>query len=210
MQTTYFAYGTQEMNYLKQVDSRMKRLIEELGFVERRVFPDLFQALVFAIIGQQISVPASYAILDRLQSQMEVVPEVIQEKTIAELQACGLSRTKAEVIKRVADHMVEQSLQLEQLKQCSDAEVIEQLTAIKGLGLWSAQMILIHCLERPNVMSFKDIAIKRGLCKLYELEELTWELFEYYRSLFDPYNTVASIYLWKYSAKDTPKIDLGS
>ncbi len=210
MQTTYFAYGTQEMNYLKQVDSRMKRLIEELGFVERRVFPDLFQALVFAIIGQQISVPASYAILDRLQSQMEVVPEVIQGKTIAELQACGLSRIKAEVIKRVADHMVEQSLQLEQLKQCSDTEVIEQLTAIKGLGLWSAQMILIHCLERPNVMSFKDIAIKRGLCKLYELEELTWELFEYYRSLFDPYNTVASIYLWKYSAKDTPKIDLGS
>ncbi len=210
MQTTYFAYGTQEMNYLKQVDSRMKRLIEELGFVERRVFPDLFQALVFAIIGQQISVPASYAILDRLQSQMEVVPEVIQGKTIVELQACGLSRIKAEVIKRVADHMVEQSLQLEQLKQCSDTEVIEQLTAIKGLGLWSAQMILIHCLERPNVMSFKDIAIKRGLCKLYELEELTWELFEYYRSLFDPYNTVASIYLWKYSAKDTPKIDLGS
>lgn len=210
MQTTYFAYGEQEMNYLKQVDSRMKRLIEELGFVERRVFPDLFQALVFAIIGQQISVPASYAILDRLQSQMEVVPEVIQETTIAELQACGLSRTKAEVIKRVADHMVEQSLQLEQLKQCSDAEVIEQLTAIKGLGLWSAQMILIHCLERPNVMSFKDIAIKRGLCKLYEFEELTWEQFEYYRSLFDPYNTVASIYLWKYSAKDMPKIDLGS
>lgn len=210
IQTTYFAYGNQEMNYLKRADSRMKRLIEELGFVERRVFPDLFQALVFAIIGQQISVPASYAILDRLQSQMEVVPEVIHEKTIAELQACGLSRTKAEVIKRVAHHMTEHSLRLEQLQQCSDAEVIEQLTAIKGLGLWSAQMILIHCLERPNVISFKDIAIKRGLCKLYELEELTWEHFEYYQSLFDPYNSVASIYLWKYSAKDTPKIDLGS
>lgn len=207
IKTKYFSYGEREITHLKQVDERMKRVIEQLGFVKRMVIPDLFQSLVFAIIGQQISVPASYAILDRLQSQMDVSAEVIHSKTIEELQDCGLSRTKAEATKRIADYMLKQEISKEELQQLADGEVIAKLTAIKGIGPWSAEMILIHCLERPNVISFKDIAIKRGLCKLYQLDELSYEMFDQFRKQFDPYNSVASIYLWKYSAKDIPAID---
>lgn len=74
-----------------------------------------------------------------------------------------------------------------------------KLSKLKGVGEWTAEMPLIHSLERPDILSYKDLGIRRGLIKLYSLEELSKEEFETYRKRYSPYNTVASLYLWKIS-----------
>ncbi len=75
--------------------------------------------------------------------------------------------------------------------------MVEILTSLKGVGVWTAEMLLIFSLERADVLSWGDFAIKRSIMKLYNLDSLSKEQFETYRKLFSPYNTVASLYLWE-------------
>lgn len=74
--------------------------------------------------------------------------------------------------------------------------------SIKGIGEWTAEMILIHSLERPDLLSYKDLGIRRGIMRLHGLEELSKKEFETYRKRYSPYGTVASIYLWEISARE--------
>lgn len=90
-------------------------------------------------------------------------------------------------------------IRLEELNRLSDAEVIKQLMSLKGVGKWTAEMLLIHAMERPDVVSWGDIAIRRGMMKLYGLQDLTKEQFDTYRLRYSPYGSVASIYLWTLS-----------
>jgi len=78
-----------------------------------------------------------------------------------------------------------------------DSEVIAKLSALRGVGVWTAEMLLIFSLQRSDVLSWGDLAIKKGIMKLYGLESLSREQFEEYRRLFSPYNSVASLYLWE-------------
>ena len=92
-------------------------------------------------------------------------------------------------------------LNLPALYELSDDEVIQQLSTLNGVGRWTAEMLLIHCMERPDVISWGDIAIRRGMMRLYGLDNLTKDQFEQYRRGYAPCGSVASIYLWKLSAE---------
>ena len=103
------------------------------------------------------------------------------------------------MITTLSKKVVQGSICLSDLWNLSDQEVIRRLTAIKGIGLWTAQMLLINCMERPNVVSWGDVAIRRGMEKLYGFPKLTRDQFEICKNRYSPYGSVASIYLWKIS-----------
>lgn len=108
----------------------------------------------------------------------------------------GMSLRKAEYIKDFADRIVGGEFDLQAVEQMSDAEAITALSSLKGIGKWTAEMILLFCLQRPDILSYDDLAIQRGLRMLYHHRKITRELFNKYQKRYSPYGSTAAIYLW--------------
>lgn len=196
-----FGYGEKEMDYLCKKDKRLGEVINRLGFIERAVIPDLFEALVNSIAGQQISSKALETVWGRITERLSpITPEHFCEISDEEIRACGLSARKAGYIKSAAQRFADGSLNAEELKSLPDEELIKRLTELDGIGKWSAEMLMLFSLERMDVLSGGDFGIKRGLRMLYHHREITPELFERYRKRYSPYGSVASVYLWAISA----------
>lgn len=203
----FFTYGTEEMEYLTARDPKLGQAIARIGVIKRTVEPDLFQSLVRAIVGQQISGKAQAAIWGRMLERFSpLTPEKLASVPMEDLQSCGTSLRKAEYIKDIARAVLEGEVDLEALKTMSDAEVCAELTKLKGIGPWTAEMLLIFTLERPDVVSFGDLAIQRGMRMLYRHRRITPELFRKYRRRYSPYGTVASLYLWAISGGALPEL----
>jgi len=97
--------------------------------------------------------------------------------------------------------VVEGQLCLASVPELPDRQVIERLTLLRGIGVWTAEMILLFSMQRPDVLSWDDLAIRRGMMKLYELDKLDRATFECYRALYSPHGSVASLYLWRIAAE---------
>ncbi|MDF2673031.1 MAG: DNA-3-methyladenine glycosidase [Clostridiales bacterium] len=202
VKTKFFNYGDIEVSHLKNVDNLLGAVIDSLGRVERTVIPDLFAALVFAIIGQLISAKASHTIWERMQNRFgDIIPINIAGQSVDDIQASGITVKKAIYIKNAAVNVMNGSFDLNVLHTLSDDEVIKQLSSLDGVGKWTAEMLLINSMERPDVISFGDIAILRGMRKLYGLPKISKEQFDIFKTRYSPYGSVASIYLWEYSFK---------
>lgn len=198
--TKFFEYGQAEIDYLGSVDPVLGAAMARMGKVERVIIPDLFTALIYAIVGQLISVKAVRTIWTRMQAQFgEITPQQLAIHTADKMQGCGMTMKKALCIHHISNLVVQGDLKLEELYGLSDQEVILKLMNLKGIGKWTAEMMLINCMERPDVVSWGDIAIRRGMMKLYGLDTLTKEQFEQYRLAYSPLGSVASIYLWEIS-----------
>ena len=87
-----------------------------------------------------------------------------------------------------------------------DEEVIRVLSSLKGIGVWTAEMILLFCLQRPDIFSYDDLAIQRGLRMVYHHRQVSRELFEKYRRRYSPYGSVASLYLWAVAGGAVPEL----
>ncbi len=192
-----FKYGQEEIDYLKNRDKILGKAMDEIGIIQREVIPDLFIAIIRNIVGQQISIKAATTVWNRIQQHFtEITPETIMKATVEEIQQCGMSARKASYIKGVAQAIVQGDLNLSELHDLSDSEVIKRLSSLKGIGVWAAEMLLIFSMQRPDVVSWGDLGIRRGMMTLYSLEELTKEQFEECRKRYSPYGSVASLYLW--------------
>lgn len=193
----YFEYGDNEINYLKSKDRALGVAIDKIGHINREVDIDLFSSVVHHIIGQQISTTAQATIWKRMNEALdEITVETICGTDINKLQRFGMTFKKAEYIKDFADRVQSGELNIEELNNKSDEEVIAELSALKGIGMWTAEMIMIFCMQRPDVMSYGDLAIHRGLRMLYHHRNVDKIKFEKYRRRYSPYGTVASLYLW--------------
>ncbi|WP_405175902.1 DNA-3-methyladenine glycosylase 2 family protein [Paenibacillus sp. FSL H8-0261] len=198
--TKIFEYGQAEIDYLGSVDPVLGAAMARMGKVERVIIPDLFTALIYAIVGQLISVKAVRTIWTRMQAQFEeITPQQLAIHTADEIQGCGMTMKKAVCIHDISKLIADGEFKLEELYGLSDQEVIQRLMKLKGIGMWTAEMMLINCMERPDVVSWGDIAIRRGMMKLYGLDTLTKKQFEQYRLKYSPHGSVASIYLWEIS-----------
>ncbi|MGI6585525.1 MAG: DNA-3-methyladenine glycosylase family protein [Lutisporaceae bacterium] len=197
-----FKYGQREIEYLKSRDKKLAAAIDRIGMIEREVIPDPFTALVSSIVGQQISSKAADTVWNRLEALLETItPESIAKTEISEIQACGMSARKAGYIKGAAEAALSGQVDFNALHTLSDEEIIIKLSSLRGVGIWTAEMLLIFSLCRPDVVSFKDLAICRGMMNLYGLKELPKEKFERYRKRYSPYGSVASLYLWALSVE---------
>ena len=195
-----FQYGTPEIEYLRKQDRRLGTAIDEIGMIERKVTPDIFTALIASVASQQISAKAAETVRGRMEERFVcITPDTIASATLEEIQQCGMSMKKAGYIKGIGDAIAEGSLDLDGLHELSDDEVIARLTALNGVGVWTAEMLLIFSMERPDVVSWGDLAIRRGMMRLYGKEAIHRATFDRYRKRYSPYGSVASLYLWEFS-----------
>ena len=205
MNRLYFQYGDKETGYLKKKDKVFGEVIEKIGHIEREVDSDLFSSVIHHIIGQQISTKAQATIWRRMKEQFgEVTAESIVAADISELQSFGMTFRKAEYIKDFAEKVQSKAFDLEGISRLPDNEAIKMLAALKGIGVWTAEMILLFCLQRPDIFSFDDLAIQRGLRMVYHHRKIDRKLFEKYRRRFSPYCSVASLYLWAVAGGAVP------
>ena len=193
----YFDYGAREVDYLKARDRVLGEVIDQVGHVEREVDPDLFSAVVHHIVGQQISTKAQATIWARMRERLgEVNARTVAAAGTAALQSVGISLRKAEYIQDFVGKVNSGAFDLQRVAALPDSEAIKALVALKGVGVWTAEMILLFCLQRPDIFSFDDLAIQRGLRMVYRHRKIDRKLFEKYRRRFSPYGSVASLYLW--------------
>ena len=203
----YFEYGDKETDYLRQKDKRLAEVIDRVEHIHRAVDGDLFSSVVHHIIGQQISTRAQQTVWRRMQERFgEVTAEAIESAMPEELQSLGMTFRKAEYIKDFCRRITSGDFDLQAVSQMSDAEAIAVLSSLKGIGVWTAEMILLFCLQRPDVLSYGDLAIQRGLRMVYHHREVTPQLFEKYRRRFSPYGSVASLYLWAVAGGAIPEM----
>lgn len=193
----FFEYGETETEYLKSKDSRLAEVVEKVGHIDRAVDSDLFSSVVHHIIGQQISTKAQQTIWQRMNDTFgEVTAETIGNASIDELQSLGMTFRKAEYIKDFSLKIINGEFDLDAVGNISDEDAITALVALKGIGVWTAEMILLFCLQRPNIFSYDDLAIQRGMRMVYHHRKIDRKLFEKYRRRLSPYCSVASLYFW--------------
>ena len=203
----YFAYGETEVSYLRRKDKRLCAVIDQIGHIDRAVDTDLFSSVIHHIIGQQISMKAQATIWQRMQDALGAVSaETILAAGVPELQSLGMTFRKAEYITDFAEKVHTGAFDLEGIWQKSDEEAIRELSSLKGIGVWTAEMILLFCMQRQDVLSCDDLAIQRGLRMVYHHRKIDRGLFEKYRRRFSPYGSVASLYLWAVSGGAIPEL----
>ena len=206
--TRYFEYNDEAVHYLRTKDAKLAAAIDAVGPVKREVIPELFPAVVHSIVGQQISSVAHATVWKRVCEQLgEVTPRAVFDASIEDLQSCGISFRKAEYIKDFAVKVHSGEFDLAAVEHMDDAEAINALSSLKGIGEWTAEMLLLFCLNRMDVFSFGDLGIQRGMRMVYHHREITRERFERYRRRFSPYGSVASLYFWAISKMDVPGYD---
>lgn len=192
-----FPIEAETLAFLGRKDKRLGTLMSRFGPIRRYAEPDLFAALVHSIVAQQISGKAAQSISDRL---LEAAGSLTAERLLSleppALRGCGLSGRKASYIRRLAEAVLSGGLDLEALRHVPDGEVIRRLAGLDGIGVWTAEMLLIFSLRRPDVLSWGDFGIRRGMALLYGDRELTRERFERRRRRYAPWGSVASLYLW--------------
>jgi DNA-3-methyladenine glycosylase II len=158
-----------------------------------------FYTLIRAIVGQQISVKAADAVWAKLAKAVTpMTPENLLRKREATLRACGLSASKVAYARNVAQFFKERDITARYWDALSDDDVIRELTSIKGIGSWTAEMFLIFHLLRPDVLPLKDL----GLLKAIDLhytggKRLTVKEYQAISARWQPYRTVATWYLWR-------------
>ena len=122
------------------------------------------------------------------------------------LQSLGISFRKAEYITDFAKKVHTGEFDLISIGEKPDEEVILELSALKGIGVWTAEMLLLFCLQRPNVFSYSDLAILRGMRMVYRHKEIDRARFERHRKRFSPYCSIASLYFWAVSGGALPEL----
>jgi DNA-3-methyladenine glycosylase II len=189
-------------------DPVLKRLIEDFGGPlplepESAGRPaDVYGALLRSITGQQLSVKAARAIYGRLIERFGGRPPTPEELLADDPEdlraAAGLSRAKVASLRSLAERVVAGELRLDRLQELPDAAVIRELTAVKGIGQWTADMFLMFTLHRPDVVAVGDQGLRNAVMRAYGLDAPpTPEAFTALAEPWRPYRTRACLYLWR-------------
>lgn len=198
----HFPYGTAEIAHLARRDPALGRAMRDIGRVERQVWPDVFQALTRSILAQQIAAKAVETVWGRLEALAgEIAPMALAALAPEAVQGCGMTMAKARSLVAVARLTASGQADLNGLAALDDGQALKRLTALPGVGPWTAEMTLLFGLLRPDVLSWGDLAIRRGMARLYGLETLGRPFFEERRRTYSPHGSVASLYLWRLAAK---------
>ena len=202
-----FAYGERELAYLRSRDTKLAAAIDRIGHVSREVDTDLFSSVIHHIIGQQVSTAAQRTVWRRfLELVGAVTAERVCARTREELQALGMTWRKADYILDFAGRVRDGSFDVEALSSLPDEAVRVQLSSLRGIGPWTAEMLMIFCMQRPDVVSYGDLAILRGMRMLYRRKTIDRKTFDRYRKRYSPYGTTASLYLWAIAGGALPEL----
>jgi DNA-3-methyladenine glycosylase II len=191
--------------HLKKTDPTLRRIIERVGPYRMAFREPTFDTLVRSIVYQQLSGKVATVIFGRLVDAAtkgggasELTPEAILKLKPQKLRKVGLSKQKAAYIRDLAERTHAGSVIFENLRELSDTQVIEHLTAVKGIGVWTAHMFLMFALRRTDVLPTGDLGVRMAIRKAYELAELPKPAeIEALAKSWRPYCSVAAWYLWR-------------
>jgi DNA-3-methyladenine glycosylase II len=187
--------------HLKKADPVIGSMIDRVGACRIEYRDPSFETLVRSIVYQQLSGKVAKVIFGRLLDAVrgdKVTPAGILKLTPARMRKCGLSKQKAAYIRDLARKTAKGQLKFEALPALPDEAVIEHLTQVKGIGVWTAQMFLMFALKRPNVLPTGDLGIRSAIRKAYALDDLPHpQQIEELAVSWHPYCSVASWYLWR-------------
>ena len=191
----YWEKGKKE---LKKIDKNIKKIIELYEFPSLTTREDMFYTLIRSIVGQQISVRAADTIWDKIVNEAkEIRPEIIYSMDENTMRDCGLSKRKVEYMKAVSEKWLNGYDKIN-WHELSDEAVTEKLVEIRGIGKWTAEMILIFTLMRPDIFPMGDIGAIRALEKIYNKgQKMNKEQIEEIVKKWKPWRTIATWYLWR-------------
>ena len=202
----YFSYGNKEISHLTTQDAVLGEAIARIGHISREVEPNLFIALIQSVISQQISTKAAATVYNRFAAHCGVVtPATVASLSQEEIAQCGMSGRKSGYVLGIAHAICSEELDLNSLSSLHDDDIIQTLCKLSGVGPWTAEMMLIFSLSRPDVVSFLDLGIRKGMMRLYGLDVLSKEQFMEHRMRYSPYGTIASLYLWEIVHEDASR-----
>jgi len=186
--------------HLRTCDPVLAKIIERVGPCQLASREPTFETLARSITFQQLHGKAAATIFDRVRKAAgrRFTAPAFLRLTPEQLRACGLSRQKIASLTDLAEHVVSRRINFRKLHILEDEEVIAQLSGVRGVGVWTAQMFLIFALQRPNVMPLEDLGIRNAVRKAYGLAELpkSAELAKI-ATKWHPHCSVASWYLWR-------------
>jgi DNA-3-methyladenine glycosylase II len=186
--------------HLKKKDATLCRIIEKVGPYRMEFLDPTFPTLVRSIVFQQLSGRVARVIYQRLLDAVggEITPAALSKLRPAKLRAIGLSRQKSEYILDLARRTADGSVIFETIDSLSDEAVIEHLTVVKGIGVWTAHMFLIFALRRADVLPTGDLGVRMAIRKAYGLPELPKPAeVEQIAAAWHPFCSVAAWYLWR-------------
>jgi len=190
--------------YLIKRDRRLQALIRRFDYPVAGRKRDVYATLLHSIISQQLSVKAADTILSRVHAlfpEHYPTPGLLAAIPASQLRAAGVSRPKIEYLKAVARFALDGGLEYEILRRRTDEEIIEHLTRIRGVGVWTVEMLLIFSFHRHDVFAVGDIGIQNAMIRLYDLREKGRELSSTMRDIAEnwrPYRAIVSRYLWQW------------
>jgi len=199
-------YWNNAVKYLSKKDPVMKKLISQYKDKTLTTRKDIFFSLCKSIIGQQISVQAANSVFKKFEKACngKINPKKINKLSPRELKVCGLSRQKVKGIKELAIKFENKSFDPRKVNSMTDEEAIIYLSSLRQIGRWSAEMILLFTLNRPDIWPIQDIGLLRSISNNYKKKYLPPRKFvEILRKRFSPYCSVATWYLWR-SIDDEP------
>lgn len=187
-------------------DPVMKELINQYDLVELSGTADLYMSLLESIISQQLLVKAADTIFKRITSILgeTVDPQILLDTPDETLRGAGASFSKIKYMKGIAEAKLKGELENEIFVHLSDEEVANTLIKLKGVGMWTAEMILIFTLKRPDVFSVGDLGLRTAIGKLYNVDRGDIEKILIISEQWKPYRSYAARYLWK-SLDNTPR-----
>jgi DNA-3-methyladenine glycosylase II len=189
--------------HLRSVDPKFASLIDKYQLKPQKRLPRThFEALVEAIVSQQLSVKASDTIFARFVALFPHAkfpkPDDVTKLSVAKFRSVGISNQKAGYIKDLAGQVTSGRLKLNSLHRLDNEAVIAELTKVKGIGRWTAEMFLMFTLRRPDVFSNGDLGLRNAIQKLYHLKSPpTEKQLERITEKWSPHRTAASRYLWR-------------
>jgi DNA-3-methyladenine glycosylase II len=189
------------LKHLKKSDPVIAAIIRRVGPFAIEYREPSFESLVRSIVYQQLSGRVASVIFARLHAaagEERLTPAGILKLRPPQMRKAGLSGQKTLYIRELAKHTKKGTVVFETLRDAEDAIVIEHLTQVKGIGVWTAQMFLIFALRRENVLPVADLGIRTAIKRAYDLEELPKPAeIEKLAAAWQPYSTIACWYLWR-------------
>ncbi|HEV8037835.1 MAG TPA: DNA-3-methyladenine glycosylase [Bryobacteraceae bacterium] len=187
--------------HLKKSDPVLASVIGRVGAYKIQYRDPGFETLVRSIVYQQLSGRVAKVIFERLAAAVpggKLTPAAVLKLTPARMRKCGLSKQKTAYIRDLARKTTRGTVNFEALRQLPDQAVIECLTEVKGIGVWTAHMFLMFALKRPDVLPTGDLGIRSAIRKAYGLADLPHpKQIEELAVPWQPYRSVASWYLWR-------------
>ncbi len=191
--------------FLIETDPTLGQVIERNGSLLPRPVRGNYEALARSIIGQQISVKAAANIFGRFQEVTGLRPELAVELTSQQVKLIGLSGQKANYLQDLARHFVEDPNIYDHLDTLDDEAVIAELTRVKGVGVWTAQMFLMFTLQRPDIFAPGDRGLQLAIERIYDMPaKASEQQLQTFAKRWQPHRTTAGLHLWQ-SLNNTPK-----